>query len=567
MGILLQINVKNNIRIRGASTPLKAAITTALTKDNPAYVEAIKKRRPTWGLEPKLRLYIQDMGDIVAPRGFLEDLKALLQAQGYDPGKVIAYNQVEGNPVDFGPWNLQYKIRPYQKPFIDAIVAANGVGIAPAGAGKTIMGCAAINEIGRPTLWLTHTKDLMYQTKTRAEATLGGVGKIGLLGDGITDWGDGKLIIATVQTLQANPYLVEALDPIIGLIIIDEAHHFPAAQFIEVAGKFSAARILGLTATPDRKDRLEMYMYSGIGPQLYAIDRGHLYEGGSLLKPEIKFIFTKFDYEQASLKEGTSVDAGGEDLDYVELMQHLIKDSERADLIADTILDYIDRGTGLVLAESVRYLFYLKEKVVARAKARGLKYPQIAVVHGGLQRYTWRVAKSKTAAVDMLKNEEAIDYKYDGTARRWKVKVEQYTEEEFKGWQVTTKKRKEMLDDVRAKKFDLLFATQLAREGLDIDHLTVEHMVTPKRGDDNDKDNGSAVEQELGRIQRPDPNNPNKAPILIDYVDYNVGIFQGQYYSRRKVYKRLGLTVPGKEKRPKDVERDIIDDFLSSMPF
>lgn len=563
---MLQITIKNNIRIRGASTPLRGAITAALTKDNPEYVEAVKKKRPTWGLEAKLKLFILDMGDVVAPRGFLAELKDILKAQGYDPAKVIVYNQVEGQPVDFGGWNPLYNIRPYQEPFIKAVIAENGVGVAPAGAGKTIMGCKAIHEIGRPTLWLTHTKDLMYQTKTRAEATLLGVGRIGLLGDGVTDWGSGKLIIATVQTLTANPKLIEALDPIIGLIVVDEAHHFPAVQFIETVGKFNAARVIGVTATPDRKDRLECYMYAGIGPQLYAIDRSHLYDGGSLLKPEVKFVFTEFDYEQASLREGTSVDAGGEELDYAELMQALINNRPRAELIADKILEYVPRGTGIVLAESVRYLFYLKGYVEQQAKLKGLPMPRIAVVHGGLQRYTWRVAKSERAAINMVAAGDAVEHKFDKGARRWKVKVPQYTEAEFEAWQVTGKQRKELLEAVRNKEYELLFATQLAREGLDIDHLTVEHMATPKRGDASDSNNGAAVEQELGRIQRPDPRNPNKAPILLDYVDYNVGVFQGQYYSRRKVYKRLGLTVPGKERTPKDVERDIIDSFLGSFP-
>ena len=53
---LLQIFVKHNIRIRGASTPLKAAITKALTFDNPAYLKA-KQRRPTWGVQAKLELF------------------------------------------------------------------------------------------------------------------------------------------------------------------------------------------------------------------------------------------------------------------------------------------------------------------------------------------------------------------------------------------------------------------------------------------------------------------------------------------------------------------------------
>lgn len=563
---MLQIYVKNNIRIRDASTPLRAAVTKALTQDNPAYVEALKKRRPTWGLDPKITVFIMDMGDLIAPRGFLLELRAILTAQGITPEKVITMDLTEGQAVDFGPWNDMYKLRPYQEPYVKALVAANGIGVAPAGAGKTIMGCKVILEIGRPTLWLTHTKDLMYQTRDRVEATLKGVGTVGIIGDAVQQWGSGKMLIATVQTLQANPKLIDALDGIIGLVVIDEAHHFPANQFIETVAKFSAARVVGLTATPDRRDRLEFLMYFGIGPILATIDRGNLYDGGSLLKPEVKFIFTKFDYEQASLRDGSNVDAGGEDLDYNALTQELYKDKERGILVANTILDYIDRGTSLVLTESVRYLYYLRDYVAAQAKLRGLKVPRMAVVHGGLTHYSWRVAANQKEGIRLVEAGQAIDYRNNPRLRRWEVKVAQYSEKEFTDWQVTNKARKELLAAVRLKKYDILFATQLAREGLDIDHLTVEHMATPKRGDDADKNNGSAVEQELGRIQRPDPHNPGKAPILIDYVDYEVGVFQGQYYSRRKVYKRLGLVVPGKTKKPKDAERDFFDTFLGGLP-
>lgn len=559
---MLQILLSHNIRIRGASTPLKAAVTAALTMDNPAYIEAKKRRRPTWGMEARLIMYLYDQGDLIAPRGFLDQLKAILCSQGLQPEKVIRIDQVEGQPVDFGPWNEAFKIRDYQAPLIEALEATNGVGVAPAGSGKTIMGMRYIYDVGRPTLWLTHTKDLMDQTKERAEAVLGGVGEIGILGDGKTKWGSGKLIIATVQTLQANPQIIEALAPIIGVVVIDEAHHFPAPQFIDVAAKFPAARIIGLTATPDRKDHLESYMYMGVGPKLYTVDRGSLYDNGQLVKPEVKFIYTKFQYEQASLKEGDSVDAGGEDIDYIELINKLINDRERAELLAENILEYASRGTSIVITESVRYCFYLKEYVAQLAAMKGWAIPRMAVVHGGLQRYTWKVARNESTAASMVAAGEAVEYKHKD--RRWRVKVPQYTDDEFTAWQVTGTQRKQILQDVREKKIDILFATQLAREGLDISHLAVGHMAMPKKGDSKGSNDGGAVEQEIGRIMRPDPSNPNKSAIWLDYVDYEVGIFQQQYYSRRKVYTRLGLTPP--KKAPKEAERDIIDSFLSNFP-
>ena len=54
---------------------------------------------------------------------------------------------------------------------------------------------------------------------------------------------------------------------------------------------------------------------------------------------------------------------------------------------------------------------------------------------------------------------------------------------EIREWQVTKQQRKDILEACDRKEVDILFATQLAREGLDMQHLVVGHMVMPKRGD------------------------------------------------------------------------------------
>lgn len=100
-------------------------------------------------------------------------------------------------------------------------------------------------------------------------------------------------------------------------------------------------------------------------------------------------------------------------------------------------------------------------------------------------------------------------------------------------------------------------------EDLDIPSLCVGHTVTPKRGDGK-SNTGLNLEQEIGRIMRKDPQNPDKKAVWFDYVDASVGVLKGQYYSRRKVYKRLGIKLPSK---PKSAEKDVIDGLLDSIKF
>ena len=560
---MLQVFITNNIRIRGASVPLKSAVTAALTMENPVYVTRKKRRLPTYGIDQRIQLYFYDLGDIIAPRGFEQQLHDILRTQGLDPNKVIVRRQTEGQPTDFGPWNPNYILQPDQKPAVEAITATNnGVLIAPAGSGKTLMGMYYIMEKGVPALWVTHTTDLLYQSKANAEKYLQGVGRVGVIGDGKKDYGDGKLIVATLQTLQKNPQIIEGLKDIIGTVVVDEAHHFPAPAFIDVAGQFPAKNMLGVTATPDRKDQLEVYLYNGIGPIAYEITRDGLYDSGRLIKPEVKFIYTAFDQEKASDYDAElqNVDAGGEDLDYTALLQDLMRDTARARLVATTILDNAAHNYSIVLAESVRYCFVLRDLVAKIAQERGYAAPRMAVVHGGMQRYTWRVAKNEAAARKAVEEGRANDCRRNDRQNRWEIQVEQYTPQEMEEWQVTPTKRKEILEAATNKQVDILFATQLAREGLDLPHLNIGHMVTPKRGDAKGSRNGAAVEQEIGRIMRPDPANPNKKATWFDYVDYEVGVFKDQYQSRRSVYTRLGLALP-KKRRNKAQD---IEDFLSS---
>jgi hypothetical protein len=271
-------------------------------------------------------------------------------------------------------------------------------------------------------------------------------------------------------------------------------------------------------------------------------------------------VYTQFNYDPASIiNEATgAVDAGGEDLDYNDLLKTLINDKDRLDLVAENILVNSVGNYSLVLTESVRYCFMLRDAVEKMAEAAAIPV-RMAVVHGGITQFEWRATYSQRAARKKLEEGKAVAIRENMTKGRWEYQVQNYTDAEKEAWRCTGTQRKQAIQDMKEKKLDIIFATQLAREGLDIPHLNIEHMAMPKHGDTHhSRKDGSAVEQEVGRIQRPDPTNPNKQATLYDYVDYNVGVFKDQYYSRRKVYGRLGMKVPKKQK----TETDRIDAFL-----
>ena len=374
----MHVYESNNIRVSGYPLPLKLKIVDDLTIDNPTYLKAKYQRRPTWGIDQKLQLFTYDNdGSLILPRGYADRLYNLIP----ETTTSVKWDkeQVEGEPVDFGPWNENFQIRDYQHPLIDSLLRKNGIGVSPAGSGKTIMGMRYIYEVGRPTLWLTHTRDLVYQTRDRALSTLKGVGRVGILGDSVEDFGDRKLIIATVQTLKAKQRLVEKLKEFIGVVVIDEAHHFPSTQFLDTAAQFPAKRIIGLTATPKRKDEMEQLMYLGIGPVLHKVPRTALYKDDQLVLPEVKFVYTSFTYGNEDSADG-NIDAGGEDLDYQDILYRLFENEDRLNLVAKSIVDAVKYGQSIVLSESVRYCFKLKEKVDKLLTEQGYRGCKTAVV-------------------------------------------------------------------------------------------------------------------------------------------------------------------------------------------
>lgn len=548
----------NNICVYDAPSALLSAVSRDLTIENPALARAKRQGRTGWGIAKNLYLYVQDNdGAMVLPRGYAREFYQHIDRQQQIQPFAVRYKDQRqfGVPVDFGAWPEEFSLRDYQKPFIEALRAENGVGVSPAGSGKTIMGLNLVSRIGRATVWLTHTKDLMEQSAARARSVLPNVGEIGLIGGGHKSFGDRKLIVATVQTLQRNPELIKELNQFVGCVVIDEAHHFPSTQFLDVGAEFTAARFFGLTATPARKDDMTPYMLRGIGPILYQVDRTHLYQDDKLVRPEVRFVYTDYQFGDGRRSQQSpdvltgagSVDAGGQGGDYREYLDDLLLDPSRQDLIAQHIVDGLQYGQTIVLGESVRYCFVLKEKVDALLASQGRSSVRTAVLHGGIVRFAWQVAADEKTA-SYLASEYDTEYKYDQRAKRFKVKVPKYTDDEAKRWRCTKKMRGEILKQARAGEIQILFATQLAREGLDLPTLCVGHTVTPKRGDTGG-DTGLNLEQEIGRIMRPDPNYPDKKAVWYDYVDDSCGFFKSQYYSRRRVYKRLGIALKARPKR------------------
>jgi len=100
--------------------------------------------------------------------------------------------------------------------------------------------------------------------------------------------------------------------------------------------------------------------------------------------------------------------------------------------------------------------------------------------------------------------------------------------------QLSKKQRTDIMERAKARQVDILLATQLAREGLDLPHLDRLFLVTPKRA-------GNATEQEIGRIRR--PCECKQDAVIFDFWDTENPIFKAQFWKRRAIYKKLNIKI------------------------
>lgn len=237
--------------------------------------------------QPKVREYLGeriDGGFRVEPahRGVL---KQGLIAVGYPAEDLAGYTEGAALPITLRPIarsGLPFYVRDYQRESADVFYAGgdarggSGVIVLPCGAGKTIVGIAAMALMGRSTLILTTSITAVKQWHREL------LDKTDLADDQIAEYtGESKEIapvtIATYQILTHRPDKKEEFPHFKifdqrdwGLIVYDEVHLLPAPVF-RVTAQIQARRRLGLTATLIREDGREEDVFSLIGPKKYDV--------------------------------------------------------------------------------------------------------------------------------------------------------------------------------------------------------------------------------------------------------------------------------------------------------
>ena len=411
MGDEVQVTVSNNIRIKNPSTEIISWCQAHLKLNNPEYA---KKARMGFylGNTPKfLYLYEVHGDEIVLPYGTLKQIQPMIKdaifSNDFEPFESIEY----GQPIP---------LYPYQEQAVQAVKKAYyGILQSRAGSGKTQMGIALIKEYGRRALWLTHTKDLLDQSKERAERYMD-KSLIGTITEGKVNIGKG-ITFATIQTmckLDLSQYK-HTWD----VVIVDECHRVAGtptqmSMFAKVLNSLSARHKFGLSATVHRADGMIEATFALLGNVVYTVPDEAVAD--KVMQVGIKPIGTGVKISLECLNtDGT--------LNYTKLINYLCEDTYRNTIIRNRIILESARSC-LVLSDRLEHLETLMSFLPDHMKDK-------AVMISGKM-----TSKKEKAA------------------------------------------REQALEDMRIGKKKYLFATySLAKEGLDIPCLERLFMATPQK--------------------------------------------------------------------------------------
>jgi superfamily II DNA or RNA helicase len=330
----MKIQISNLTHITETSPAVLREIRRRLTFENPAFLENQKHGYSTWNVPDEIRCYRNTGFELEIPRGFtgqalrigmkhvesihIDDRRRVLQEVSF---------QFTGNLKDFQVEAVKAVL---QKPF--------GALQSPTGSGKTVMALAVIAERKQPSLIVCHTKELLNQWIDRIESFLGiPKAEVGIIGNGKMRIGI-RVTVALVQSLVKH---TEDVFEHIGFLIVDECHRCPSKIFLDVVTAFDCKFMLGLSATPWRRDGLTRLIWFYLGDRLHQVDAGKLVDLGHICRAEVITVETGF----MTLIDGS--------LEYSRMLSELTQDRERNCLVARIAAHEVQtcRGITLVLSD------------------------------------------------------------------------------------------------------------------------------------------------------------------------------------------------------------------------
>ena len=357
----LTVTLANLIYFEKANLPQALAnrLIRLAAFQNPEFYKAQAMRMSVWDKPRVIGCAENYPLHIALPRGCLDPALSLLRENGIDCD--LRDERFGGEPIDV---TFAGTLRLDQEVAVSAMLQHDsGVFCAPTAFGKTVTAAAIVERRNVNTLVLVHRTELLKQWQERLKVFLG-VGKdvVGTIGGGKAKL-TGKIDIAVMQSLsrrgEVNP-LVENY----GQVIVDECHHVGAVSFDALLKRAKAKYVLGLTATPIRRDGQQPIIFMQCGPIRYTAAKSASAPCDLAVVPQ-----------SWSSRIELSVEAGIQDV-----FRHLSNDKARTEAIAAKAREAFEQGRKvLVLTERTDHL----DAIMVALK--GLD-PEAFVLHGRMSK-------------------------------------------------------------------------------------------------------------------------------------------------------------------------------------
>ena len=211
-------------------------------------------------IEP-FKVYLENESKIYLPKFYGIDKFGPANVNILPPGKDIEINF---------SLNLKEEQKLPAKKTIEAYHSkGGGILCLPCGFGKTIMALYFISQLKKKTLVIVHKEFLMNQWIERIKFALP-TAKIGLVQGNLCQIGESDIVIGMLQTLSMREFPPNTFDDI-GHVIIDECHCIPSRVFSRALLKVNSQFMLGLSATPNRKDGLTKVLKWYVGDMIHTV--------------------------------------------------------------------------------------------------------------------------------------------------------------------------------------------------------------------------------------------------------------------------------------------------------
>ncbi len=331
-----QIILSNRLFLQNPPDMLRKLLIEQLKMPNPKWIENNRMGRWNRNTPQTLKFYKNiSKGGLIIPRGYARQL--IVICRRHKISYCLVDNRRTQVPVSF---EFNGHLKPFQQTAVDRLLQKDfGTVSLPTGSGKTLVGLYMIAKRFQPSLIIVHNQDLAYQWIERIEQFLQiPADEVGLISDGNVKMGE-RITVALVQSLYKCTNDVFRK---IGFLVVDECHRTPSRTFTKAVSVFDCRYMLGMSATPWRRDKLSKLIFWHLGDLHFHLDRKMLMESGDLLPAQVIFRETEFKPYHDPVRE------------YSKMLAELVADDNRNQMITGDISREVRENSDVLLVISDR---------------------------------------------------------------------------------------------------------------------------------------------------------------------------------------------------------------------